>query len=89
LFGLGCAPIYPNMMFLNSLHFEKKQMSKIMSLQMAVGYLGFGLLTPLAGLIFDKTTIAIYPYFIFVVGGLIALILIYYMRRTTNRIETR
>jgi len=88
LFGLGCAPIYPNMMFLNSLNFEKRQMSKIMSLQMAVGYLGFGLLTPLAGLIFDQTTIAIYPYFIFVVGGLIALILVRYMRRTADPIQT-
>jgi fucose permease len=89
LFGLGCAPIYPNMMFLNSLHFEKKQMSKIMSLQMAVGYLGFGLLTPLAGLIFDKTTIAIFPYFIFVVGAMIALIMIRYMRRTTHLVQTQ
>jgi len=64
LFGLGAAPIYPNMMFMNSKNFDKRKLSKIMSLQMAIGYMGFGILTPLAGLVFDLTTIKLYPYFI-------------------------
>jgi fucose permease len=68
LFGFGCAPVFPNMMFLNSIHFEKKKMSKIMSLQMGVGYMGFGLLTPFAGMIFDIASIGIYPYVLSAMG---------------------
>jgi fucose permease len=68
LYGFGCAPIYPNMMYLNNDYFERKKISKIISLQMAVGYIGFGVLTPLAGLAFDKITIAIYPYLVLAVG---------------------
>jgi len=68
ILGLGAAPIYPNMMFMNSMHFEKRKLSKIMSLQMAIGYMGFGLLTPLAGMIFDLTTIAIYPILLILVS---------------------
>ena len=68
LFGLGCAPIYPNMMFLNSVYFEKRKLSKMVSLQMALGYIGFGVFTPLAGLFFDKVSISFYPVFILTVS---------------------
>ncbi len=68
MFGLGCAPIYPNMMFLNSVYFEKNKLSKMVSLQMALGYMGFGVLTPLAGLFFDKVSISFYPVFILIVS---------------------
>jgi len=71
LFGLGCAPIYPNMMFLNSVYFEKKKLSKMVSLQMALGYCGFGILTPLAGLFFDKISIGFYPVFLIVSSSLL------------------
>jgi fucose permease len=74
LFGLGCAPIYPNMMFLNSIYFEKKQLSKMVSLQMALGYMGFGILTPLAGLFFDKISIAFFPIFVLFTGTILWLI---------------
>ncbi len=84
LFGLGCAPIYPNMMFLNSVYFEKKQLSKMVSLQMALGYLGFGVLTPLAGLFFDKVSIAFYPVFILVSSSLLLLITLKLMIQKRN-----
>jgi len=71
LFGLGCAPVFPNMMYMNSENFDKSKMSKVISLQMAFGYVGFGLLTPLAGLLFEKIDIAIYPIFILLVSSLI------------------
>ena len=71
LFGLGCAPIYPNMMFLNSVYFDKKKLSKMVSLQMALGYFGFGALTPLAGLFFDKVSITFYPVFLIVSSSLL------------------
>lgn len=72
LFGLGAGPIYPNMMFMNSKVFERHKLSKIMSLQMGIGYMGFGLLTPLAGLFFGRISITYYPLWI----GLMCLLMI-------------
>lgn len=74
IFGLGCAPIYPNMMFLNSVYFDKRKLSKMVSLQMALGYMGFGVLTPLAGLFFDKVSISFYPIFILIVSLILFII---------------
>jgi len=83
ILGLGAAPIYPNMMFMNSENFEKRKLSKIMSLQMAIGYMGFGLLTPLAGMVFDLTTISIYPFFMIGVSA----ILIYITYRFNKKMK--
>ncbi len=82
LFGLGCAPIFPNMMFLNSKNFDQKKLSKIMSLQMGVGYMGFGILTPLAGMMFDLTTISIYPFVMIVMGLLLVFLTLKYFHQT-------
>lgn len=60
ILGVGSGPIYPNMMFTNNTHFEPKELSKIISLQMVIGYMGFGIMTPLAGLLFGSTSIAFY-----------------------------
>jgi fucose permease len=79
--GLGAAPIYPNMMFMNSKYFEKRKLSKIMSLQMAIGYMGFGLLTPLAGMIFDFTSISIYPFFMIGVASLLMMVTYRYNKK--------
>ncbi|PKK93170.1 MAG: hypothetical protein CVV61_06025 [Tenericutes bacterium HGW-Tenericutes-6] len=64
LIGLGTAPVYPNMMYLNNEHFKRHEVSRMMSLQMAIGYMGFGILTPLAGLFFDHVSIVYYPLFV-------------------------
>lgn len=61
LLGLGSGPVFPNMMYMNPKNFDQRKMSRIMSLQMAIGYVGFGALTPFMGLLFQETTIAIYP----------------------------
>lgn len=90
LLGFGSAPVYPNMMFLNSIHFDRRQMSRIMSLQMAVGYMGFGVLTPLAGLFFGRVSIAWYPFFLVVVGGILLLLVLRYLfvtKPTANHSE--
>lgn len=83
IFGLGCAPIFPNMMFLNSRHFDQNKLSKIMSLQMGVGYMGFGILTPLAGLLFDLTTISFYPVIITLMGVLLVYLSVRYFNQTS------
>ena len=68
LIGLGSGPVFPNMMMANTDLFEKKVLSRVISLEMAVGYLGFGILTPLAGLVFDRAGIWLYPYVMAVAG---------------------
>jgi fucose permease len=62
LLGIGSGPVFPNMMYMNPHNFEKRTMSRVMSLQMMIGYIGFGILTPLMGQVFDWTTIAWYPF---------------------------
>ena len=82
LFGIGCAPIYPNMMYMNKEHFQKKQLSKVMSLQMSIGYLGFGALTPLAGLVFEKLGIETFPIFIIASISLTIFLTYIYLSKT-------
>lgn len=87
LFGLGCAPVFPNMMFINSLHFEEAKLSKIISLQMGVGYIGFGLLTPLAGFLFEKIGIVYYPLFLILVIIVIIYLFQRFLRKTKTSLE--
>lgn len=79
LIGLGCAPIFPNMMYLNNEVFERNQISKMISLQMAIGYIGVGLLTPLAGLVFEKTDIRIFPVFVLSVSVILLILTFSYL----------
>lgn len=81
ILGLGAAPIYPNMMHLNGHVFSKEKLSKIMSLQMGIGYLGFGLLTPAAGALFQWTTIAIYPLIMVVITWILGFLVYQYMKQ--------
>jgi len=61
LIGFGSGPVFPNMIHMNDKNFEKRYMSKIMSLQMTIAYVSFGVLTPLMGFFFQWTTISYYP----------------------------
>jgi fucose permease len=85
LLGLGCAPIFPNMIFLNNSVFEKNKLSKIISLQMAVGYLGFGVLTPLAGILFDLFNISFYPLLLLFLSVLTLVITVSYLNLKKNK----
>jgi fucose permease len=85
LFGFGAAPIYPNMMFLNNTFYTKKHLSKVISLQMSIGYIGFGLFTPLAGALFDLINITIYPYFILVNSLILLMITARYFKLFPKR----
>ncbi|MDY0074701.1 MAG: MFS transporter [Acholeplasmataceae bacterium] len=85
LLGLGAGPIYPNMMYMNALVFEKHKLSKIISLQMAIGYMGFGILTPLAGLFFGNVSIAYYPLFIGVMTLILITITFIYRKQTIHQ----
>lgn len=84
LFGFGCAPIFPNMMYMNSENFDKSKLSKVISLQMAIGYVGFGVLTPLAGVFFKEVSISYYPFFIVTVGVIILMITLHFMKKVKS-----
>ena len=81
LLGLGSGPIYPNMMYVNAFHFEKRKLSKIISMQMVIGYMGFGVLTPLTGLFFDRMSISYYPYFVTFYGILLFILARMYIQQ--------
>jgi fucose permease len=80
LIGLGSGPVFPNMMSMNVHNFDKRTMSRVMSLQMMVGYLGFGLMTPLMIQIFQYTTVELYPYIVLVMTGLLVVVTTLFLR---------
>ena len=69
--GFSMGPIYPNMMHMNKERFGAKKLSRVMSLQMVIGYTGFGILTPLAGQWFERVSMAYLPLFILIMGTLL------------------
>jgi len=80
ILGIGSGPIFPNMMFLNNEKFSEKYLSKVISLQMVIGYMGFGLLTPLAGLLFDQISISLYPYILLFSMSVLTLMIYLYIK---------
>src|SRR5690606_22265245 len=84
LLGIGSGPIYPNMMFINNDYYRPNEISKVMSLQMVIGYMGFGLVTPFVGFIFDRTTISLYPYVLFISSTILILLTVRYLRLKNN-----
>ena len=88
LLGIGSGPVFPNMMFMNQRHFPVEHSSKITSLQMVVGYLGFGALTPLAGVVFQETSIRYYPFLILIVSVLLILFTIHFLRLRLSNTTT-
>jgi hypothetical protein len=83
LFGFGCGPIYPSLMYLNPKRFHKKYVASIISKEMLLGYMGFGILTPLWGLYFNHINMAIYPMIILMVS----MILMYLHHRSVGYVN--
>jgi fucose permease len=80
LLGLGAGPIYPNMMFLNRERFSSETMSRYISLQLLIGNMGGGLLTPVIGQIFQRTNIIIMPIFLLVTSLLLTINILLYFK---------
>ena len=64
LFGLGCAPIFPNLIHITPQRFGKQYSQAIIGLQMAAAYLGSTLIPPLVGWIGQDHGFAWLPYFL-------------------------
>ena len=66
LIGLGCAPIYPNMMHSIPIRFGANASQVVMGLQMACAYIGICVMPPLFGLIAQYVSISLLPLFLLV-----------------------
>lgn len=62
LIGLGCAPVYPNMIHETPRRFGSASSQKVVGLQMAAAYCGSTFLPPAIGYIAGRTTLYILPF---------------------------
>jgi fucose permease len=85
LLGLGAGPIYPNMMFLNKEKFSSENMSRYISLQLLIGNMGGGLLTPVMGQIFQRTNIIVFPFILVAASIILILLIINYLKPKTSK----
>ncbi|MFH1513677.1 MAG: MFS transporter [Bacillota bacterium] len=62
LIGLGCAPIYPSMIYLVPGRFGKAASQSVIGLSMACAYVGTTFMPPLIGAVSTALTLSILPY---------------------------
>ena len=70
LIGLGCAPIYPCIIHSTPEHFGKEHSQAIIGVQMASAYIGTCLMPPLFGLLANRISIQILPFYLLILLGL-------------------
>ncbi|MGN0651705.1 MAG: MFS transporter, partial [Gemmiger sp.] len=63
LLGLGCAPIYPCIIHETPANFGRALSMALTGLQMAFAYVGTCVMPPLFGLLADKISPALYPWY--------------------------
>lgn len=71
--GLGSAAIFPTMLHETPERFGTKNSARIMSLQLALAYTGTTCLPPLLGFLADQFSLIIFPYLLFLFGGIVLL----------------
>lgn len=64
LYGLGCAPVFPNLIHITPKRFGAAHSQAIIGLQMAAAYMGSTLMPPLVGWIGQKAGFATLPYYL-------------------------
>lgn len=62
--GLGCAPVYPAIIHATPDNFGKDNSQKIIGVQMACAYIGTTFMPPLFGLLAEKISMNIMPYWL-------------------------
>jgi fucose permease len=78
--GLGCAPIYPNLIHITPENFGKEYSQSVIGIQMASAYVGTTLMPPLFGLIAKSVGIKILPIY-----GAFLLLLMFIMIKVLNK----
>ena len=63
LIGLGCAPIYPNLLHETPDNFGREHSQSIMGTQMACAYIGTTLMPPLFGYLGAKISYCLFPFY--------------------------
>lgn len=71
--GLGCAPMMPSLLHATPAHFGEAAASSVMGLEMAFANAGTLVMPPLFGWLAALTGVGIYPWFLLVILGLMAL----------------
>ncbi|HHU70753.1 MAG TPA: MFS transporter [Clostridiales bacterium] len=71
--GLGCAPIYPSIIQETPNRFGKELSQAFIGIQMAFAYIGSTFVPPLFGFIADNSSLGIFPVFLLLILGIMAL----------------
>lgn len=66
LYGIGCAPVFPNLIHITPRRFGASHSQAIIGLQMAAAYTGSTLMPPLVGWIGQKIGFVALPYYLLV-----------------------
>ena len=82
LFGLGCAPVFPNLIHITPQRFGKNYSQAIIGLQMASAYLGSTLIPPLVGWIGQNHGFTWLPYFLLMCLALLYMTIVVCNRQT-------
>ena len=82
LFGLGCAPVFPNLIHITPQRFGKNYSQAIIGLQMASAYLGSTLIPPLVGWIGQNYGFSWLPYFLLACLALLYMTIVVCNRQT-------
>ena len=70
LIGLGCAPVYPCIIYSTPDHFGAERSQAIIGVQMASAYIGTCLMPPLFGLLANHISIRLLPVYLLILLGL-------------------
>ena len=81
LIGMGCAPIFPNMIHRTPHVFGQKLSQSMMGVQMACAYVGNVVMPPLFGMIAQTLDIGLLPLYLLVVAGVMIVCSEYVTRR--------
>ena len=81
IFGLGCAPVYPSVIHSTPDNFGKENSQAIIGIQMASAYVGSAFMPPLFGLLAEKLSLRLYPFYL---AALLLLIML--MTERLNRL---
>lgn len=73
--GLGCAPVYPSIIHSTPSHFGKENSQAVIGVQMASAYVGTTFMPPLFGLLASHIGIGWYPWYMFLFGILMLVLL--------------
>ena len=81
IFGLGCAPVYPSIIHSTPANFGAENSQAIIGIQMASAYVGSAFMPPLFGLLAEKLSLRLYPFYL---AALLLLIVV--MTERLNRL---